>query len=183
MGFNPWTRIARIGTSRVATIEPLHDRRVPIQPSLRDGIPMGVPKPWVETHGYVHAVAPRRILGRGCPRSHSRNRQNVCVLAPNQAIPAMVGRNRKPARDGGRRKNTCLPRPVRDRITAVATGGGRPCGSRPQPNDADERTDAIERRLRPAVWPVHLSPPIDPKRRPHTERLKASAANDAIVTD
>jgi len=44
---------------------------------------------------------------------------------------------------------------------------GRRCSpshGRPQTNDADEPTDAIERRLRPAVWQVHLSPPIDPKR-------------------
>jgi len=53
---------------------------------------------------------------------------------------------------------------VRGRITAVATGGGRPSGHRPQTNDADEPTDAIERRLRRAEWPVDLSPPIDPKR-------------------
>jgi len=26
----------------------------------------------------------------------------------------------------------------------------------------DEQSDAIERRLRPAVWKVDLSPPIDP---------------------
>ena len=45
---------------------------------------MGVPKPWVETHGYcVHDVAPRRILGRVCPLPHSRNRQNVRVLQAN----------------------------------------------------------------------------------------------------
>ena len=95
------------------------------------------------------------------PLSHSRNRRNVHVLAPNQAIPAMVGRDRKPACDGARRK-----------ILAVASCArqdnrrrdGRPCGRRAQPNGADERTDAIKRRLRPAVWPVALSPPIDPKR-------------------
>ena len=98
-GFNPRTRIARIRTSRVATIEPFHDRMSPIQPSLRDGIPMGVPKPWVETHGYSHDVAPRRILGRVCPLSHSRNPKNVRVLAPNQAIPANGWRDRKPSRD------------------------------------------------------------------------------------
>jgi hypothetical protein len=88
----------------------------------------------------------------------------VRVLAPNQAIPAMVGRDRKPPRDGARRKKYLPSRPVRGTITAVATGGGRPCGRRPQTNDADEPTDAIERRLRRAEWPVDLSPPIDPKR-------------------
>jgi len=70
----------------------------------------------------------------------------VRVLAPNQAIPAMVGRDRKPPRDGARRKKYLPSRPVRGRITAVATGGGRSCGRRPQTNDADEQYVAIERR-------------------------------------
>ncbi len=46
----------------------------------------------------------------------------------------------------------------------MATGGGRLFGRRPQTNDADEQSDAIERRLRPAAWMVDLSPPIDPNR-------------------
>ena len=115
-------------------------------------------------------------FGRVCPLSHSRIRQNVRVLTGNQATPAMVGRDRKRPRDGARRKK-CLPsRPVRGRITAVATGGGRPCGRRPQTNDADEPSDAIERRLRPAMWHVDLSPPIDPKRYAPRERTMTIAA-------
>jgi hypothetical protein len=98
------------------------------------------------------------------PLSHCRNRRNVRVRAPNQAIPAMLGRDRKTSARRRATKKYLPSRPVRGTIIAVATGGGRPCGRRPQTNDADEPTDAIERRLRPALWQVHLSPPIDPKR-------------------
>jgi len=76
----------------------------------------------------------------------------------------MVGRDRKTSARRRATKKYLPSRPVRGTIIAVATEGGRPCGRRPQTNDADEPTDAIERRLRPALWQVHLSPPIDPKR-------------------
>jgi hypothetical protein len=69
-------------------------------------------------------------------------------------------------------------------IIAVATGGGRPSGRRPQTNDADKPTDAIERRLRRAEWPVDLSPPIDPERYVPSTRARfhngESCACDAL---
>jgi len=114
-------------------------------------------------------------FGHVCPLSHFRNPKK---RARPRAKPGHPGDGWAEPKTPARRRATkkYLPsRPARGMITAVATVCGRPCGRRPQTNDADEPSDAIERRLRRAEWPVDLSPPIDPERSAIDSALLRSA--------